>query len=78
MKLGAEWDNPAPLGVCSLSRLWVGREISWCRGHKVSLVKICAVDTDGVNRNEGIYIMLKSTSTSILSCFLQIRYKVIV
>ena len=28
------------LCVCSLSRLWVGQEISWSGGHSLSLVKI--------------------------------------
>jgi len=53
VKLGAEWDYPTALCGCSLSRLWVGREASWSCGHKVSLVKICLVETNGVNRNEG-------------------------
>jgi len=55
----AEWDFlVAPL-VCSLSRLWVEREIWWSCGHNVSLVDICMGDINGINRNNGIYIMLK-------------------
>ena len=45
VKLGAEWDYPAALCMCLLSRLWVGRETSWSCGHRISLVKICVVDT---------------------------------
>ena len=45
--------------MCSLSRLWVGREISRPCGHRVSLVNICVVDITGVDRNDGIYIMPK-------------------
>ena len=37
----------------------MGRDISWSCGHNVSLVKICVGDINGVNRNNGIYIMLK-------------------
>jgi len=31
----------------------------WRCCHNVSLVNICVVDINGINRNEGIYIMLK-------------------
>jgi len=49
----------AALCVCSLSRLWVGREISWSHSHNVSPVNICVLDINGVDRNDGIYVMLK-------------------
>jgi len=48
----AEWDSSVVLYICSLSRLWVGRKISWSCGHNVSLVNICMANI--VNRNNGI------------------------
>jgi len=56
---GGEWDFPMALCVCSLSRLLIGRQISWSRGNNLSLGKICAPVINGVNRNDGIYIMVK-------------------
>ena len=38
----------ATLCVCSLSRLWVEREISWNWCHKVSLVNNCVVDVENL------------------------------
>jgi len=63
--------------MCSLSRLWVGWEMSWSCGHNISLVRICVGDINGVNRNEGIDIIL-SERTSILTYFLHIMYIVMV
>ena len=54
-----ERDFPVAQCVCSLGQLRVGREISWSCGHNVSLVEICVGDINDVNRNNGIYIMLK-------------------
>ena len=56
---GAEWSFLGALCVCSLGRLWVGREISCSCGHIVSLVNACVGDTDGANPSDDIYIMLE-------------------
>ena len=41
--------------VCSLSRLWVGREISWSCGHNVSLVDIVGLS---FIRRTGVVLLL--------------------
>ena len=40
-------------------------------------MKICVAEISGVNRNDGIYIMLKEHKPSTLGSFLHLRYGII-